>query len=138
GNPMTYRVVAANAGPSQANGTSVTDTLPAGVSLVSAIPAQGSCSGSSTVVCALGAVVPGNPVTVTITVTPPAAGVITNVVTANTTSTETQFANNTATATITVAPNQPPTAALVASPPTGQAPLGVTFSTAGTTDPEND
>ncbi|MBA2592590.1 MAG: DUF11 domain-containing protein, partial [Gammaproteobacteria bacterium] len=41
---MTYTVPVTNNGPSNATGVTMTDTLPAGVSFVSATPSQGSCT----------------------------------------------------------------------------------------------
>ncbi len=51
---FTYTLSIVNFGPGAATGVTVTDTLPAGVTLVSATPSQGSCSGTSTITCSLG------------------------------------------------------------------------------------
>jgi uncharacterized repeat protein (TIGR01451 family) len=56
----------------------VTDTLPGNVQLISAVPSQGSCSGTSTITCALGTVVVDGTATVTVTVRPTALGQTTN------------------------------------------------------------
>src|ERR1700676_1912485 len=90
GNHLTYTlVVNNNNGPSNATGVTLTDTLPAGVTFVSATTVPGSCTGTATVVCALGTVAVGGTATVTIVVAPTAAGTITNnsLVTANETET---------------------------------------------------
>jgi uncharacterized repeat protein (TIGR01451 family) len=55
GENLTYTLVVTNTGPSAANSVVVTDSLPAGVQLVSATPSQGgSCLGSQTITCVLG------------------------------------------------------------------------------------
>jgi uncharacterized repeat protein (TIGR01451 family) len=78
GDRLTYTLVVANAGPAPATGVVLTDTLPAGAALVSAGATQGSCAGTATVVCALGAVQPGAAVTATLVVAAPAAATIVN------------------------------------------------------------
>jgi uncharacterized repeat protein (TIGR01451 family) len=50
GEPLTYTLVVTNTGIVTATGIIVTDTLPAGVTFVSATPSQGSCSESGGVV----------------------------------------------------------------------------------------
>ena len=54
GDELTYDLGIRNNGPEQAAGVQVTDELPAGVTLVSATPEQGTCSGTTTVSCDLG------------------------------------------------------------------------------------
>jgi uncharacterized repeat protein (TIGR01451 family) len=78
GDTLTYTIVVTNNGPSQALGVTLTDTLPAGVNFVSSSTSQGSCGGSSTVVCALGSVNAGNGATVVIVVQSTAAGTLNN------------------------------------------------------------
>jgi uncharacterized repeat protein (TIGR01451 family) len=56
---LTYTIWVYNYGPDDAQNVCVTDNLPDGVSFVSAIPSQGSCSGTSTIVCNLGTVIEG-------------------------------------------------------------------------------
>ena len=63
GNDITYTLTAHNDGPDTAAGVSVSDPLPAGLSLVSATPSQGSCAGTDSVTCDLGAVEAGAPTT---------------------------------------------------------------------------
>lgn len=67
-NNLTYTFTVTNAGPYATN-VSFSDTLPAGVTFVSATPSQGSCSGTSTVTCTLGSVDYADP-TVTLVVRP--------------------------------------------------------------------
>lgn len=78
GDQVTYTFEATDTGPFAAPGTTLTDTLPSGVSFVSANASQGSCSGTTTVTCNLGKVPEGETATVTITVTATASGSITN------------------------------------------------------------
>jgi uncharacterized repeat protein (TIGR01451 family) len=69
GSPLTYQLNVANSGPSDAQSVSVVDTLPAGVTLASVTPSQGSCSGTTTITCAIGPLANGASATVTIVVT---------------------------------------------------------------------
>jgi uncharacterized repeat protein (TIGR01451 family) len=57
-----------NAGPSPATQVRLSETLPAGVTLVSVAPSQGSCSGSGTITCSLGTLAANGSATVTVTV----------------------------------------------------------------------
>jgi uncharacterized repeat protein (TIGR01451 family) len=108
GQTLTYTLNVANAGPSDATGTTLSDQLPAGVSLVSAQPSQGGCSGTTTLSCSLGTVAVGGNASVVLQVIPNAAGTLTD--TANVTSgvTDPNTANNSAAVTVTaVAVPQP-------------------------------
>ena len=70
GKSLTYKVTVTNKGLSNATGVTLTDTLPAGVTFVSATPSQGSCAqASGTITCNLGAIVKNAEVTATIVVT---------------------------------------------------------------------
>lgn len=70
GGTLTYTLTAANLGPALATNLVLVDTLPAGVTFVSAIASQGSCTEAAGVVtCALGDVAPGATATVTLAVT---------------------------------------------------------------------
>jgi uncharacterized repeat protein (TIGR01451 family) len=71
GSTLTYTLTAKNNGPADATNVIVTDTLPAGVTLVSATPSQGTCSGGVT--CNLGNLASGASATITIEVTVDAA-----------------------------------------------------------------
>jgi uncharacterized repeat protein (TIGR01451 family) len=77
---LTYTLTVTNLGPGPAANVLVVDTLPAGVTFVSATPSVGSCNPPSpTVDCDLGTLPNGDIETVVIVVTAPAsAGPITN------------------------------------------------------------
>jgi uncharacterized repeat protein (TIGR01451 family) len=94
GRPLTYTITVTNNGPGLAAGVTLTDTLPATVTLLSALPSQGSCSGTAPVTCSLGQIASGGSATVSITVRPNQAGLVTNTATV-TANTDTNPANNT-------------------------------------------
>jgi large repetitive protein len=81
GKPVVYTLTVANAGPSAAANVRVVDPLPRNVTFVSAKPSQGTCTGRSTVRCALGTIAAGAKATVVIRVVPRAAGTVKNVAT---------------------------------------------------------
>jgi uncharacterized repeat protein (TIGR01451 family) len=98
---MTYTLTLSNAGPDPADNVTVTDVLPAGVSLVSANPSQGTFAGS---VWTVGTVTATTPQTLTLVVNVTAAGgtILTNTATATSTTADPNPASNTSTATTTV------------------------------------
>jgi len=102
GSSLTYLLSVSNSGPDAATNVTVTDVLPASVTLVSASPSAGSCTGTTTISCVLGTVASGATVTVGIVVTPTAAGEITNSASVTAAGTDPDSANNSATATTTV------------------------------------
>ncbi len=68
GQNITYRLSVVNYGPADATDVTFTDQLPAGVTLISAHPEQGSCSGTTTLTCDLGTIANGATVFVFVTV----------------------------------------------------------------------
>jgi uncharacterized repeat protein (TIGR01451 family) len=77
--PLTYTVTVTNNGPDASTGSSLTDTLPSGVTFVSASVTQGSFTHSgNTVTATFGAISNGGTGVLTITVTPTATGQITD------------------------------------------------------------
>jgi uncharacterized repeat protein (TIGR01451 family) len=70
--PLTYSVAVQNLGVADATGTTITDTLPAGVTFVSATVTQGTCTQSAGVVtCNVGTLTASSTATATITITAP-------------------------------------------------------------------
>jgi uncharacterized repeat protein (TIGR01451 family) len=97
---LTYQVTVSNAGPAAATGVTVTDSLPSGVTFVSATPSQGGCSfAAGTVTCALGTVPDGGGATITITVRPDVKAALSNTARVTANQTDPAPANNSATAT---------------------------------------
>ena len=71
GSKLTYTISVTNKGPSQALGVVLSDTLPAGVSFLSAVSSQGSCSESGGIIsCAMGNLAANTVANVTIVVSP--------------------------------------------------------------------
>ena len=101
---LTYRIIATNNGPATATNVTITDTLPAGVTFVSATTTQGNCNGSGVVNCSLGSLAVGASAIVTIVVTPSASGQITNSATVSANESDFDSTNNTASTTTVIQP----------------------------------
>ncbi len=102
GGNLTYTLTITNNGPNSAPSVTVTDTLPSGVTFVSATPSVGSCSGSATVTCNLGTLANGGAATVTIIITPTAVGTLVNTASVSSGVPDPNPANNSATLSTTV------------------------------------
>lgn len=97
GDQQTLTFTVTNAGPSAANGVSFTNSVPAGVALVSAVASQGNCNVTGTTVSALlGTLNAGASATVTLVLTPLAAGNTTNTATVSAFESDLNMANNAA------------------------------------------
>src|SRR6202007_416310 len=79
GTNFNYTLTVKNNGPSASTGSTVTDTLPGGVTFVSA--SSGCTNASGTVTCNVGSLASGASATITITVTPTTVGTVTNTAT---------------------------------------------------------
>jgi uncharacterized repeat protein (TIGR01451 family) len=108
GSTLTYAIQVDNLGPDAATGVTVTDQLPKGVDLVSAVSSLGPCASKGRkVTCELGrlgapTIDYGGPVTVTLTVIPRRLGTIINTASVKGDQKDSQAANNKATATTSV------------------------------------
>ncbi len=100
---LTYTVVVTNNRQASVSGVRLVDTLPAGITFVSAVSTLGACSQTNGVVtCEIGILTNRAKATVTIIASPNAVGTITNTATASANGPELTPADNTATATTTV------------------------------------
>jgi uncharacterized repeat protein (TIGR01451 family) len=100
GQQLNYTITVRNNGPSIAPGVTLTDTLPAGVTFVSA--SSGCSNAAGTVTCNLGAIGVNATSQVTILVTPTAAGSLSNTATVSTPISDPIVGNNTGQASTTV------------------------------------
>ncbi len=66
GSPLTYTLTVTNNGENTAANATVSDTLPSGLTLTSATPSSGTCTGTSTVTCTLGDIPSGATRTITL------------------------------------------------------------------------
>ena len=99
---LTYTMNVTNTGPQDATNVTLTDPLPASMTFVSATPSQGTCTGTTTVSCNLGAMVSPSRATLSLVVTPTQAGSFTNTVTVAATEPDLAPANDTASVTSTI------------------------------------
>src|SRR5262249_54307686 len=98
-----YTITVTNGGPDDNLNVTLTDTLPANVTLVSTTPAQGTCTPSgSTITCALGKIANGANAVVTVVVMTGAEGKITNSATVSGSESDPNGGNNTASVDTTV------------------------------------
>jgi uncharacterized repeat protein (TIGR01451 family) len=90
---LTYTVTVTNLSDLDAQNVVVTDTLPAGVTLISATPGQGSCTGTT---CNLGTIPAHGAVIIeyVVTVNPGAPAVLTNMACAATSTPDSNMNNN--------------------------------------------
>ncbi|MDP1682196.1 MAG: SBBP repeat-containing protein [Burkholderiales bacterium] len=102
GTLLTYVISVMNIGNAGVGNVTLTDPLPVGVSLYSAQASQGSCSLAATITCTLGTLAAGSGATVTIVVTPNAAGAVSNTVSVSPVASDPTPANNSATVATTV------------------------------------
>ncbi len=95
---VTYTITITNNGPTNATGVFVTNTLPAGVAVLSSTPSQGTCSSNNgMVVCNLGTINDQAGASVMLVLAPLATGFITNSALVVSTEVDNDPTNNTAT-----------------------------------------
>ena len=102
GNNITYTATVTNNGPNEATNVTLTDSLPASLSLVSAVPSQGNCSGDPNISCALDTLAASANATVTIVATANSEGSVDNTASVSATQADPQASNDSATASTTV------------------------------------
>jgi uncharacterized repeat protein (TIGR01451 family) len=112
GGTLTYTLTVTNGGASTACQATVTDTLPAGVTFVSATGTGWNCSQASGIVsCTTTSLAPGTAPAITIVVTAPGTpGLITNSATVTTNAFDPATGNNSASAQTTIGEGAPATA----------------------------
>lgn len=118
GGQVTYTLLVTNNGPSDASDVSVSDALPAGETLVSAVPSQGTCSVSA---CQLGTVLNGGQaqILLTVDVGTTVSGTVTNTASVSSATTpDPNQANNTSSSTVTVTVTPPTTTPTTTPTPT--------------------
>ena len=96
-NQLTYTATVTNNGPDNSGPVTLTDTLPTGVTLVSATASQGTCSGTATVTCNLGELAAQAQATVSLVITAPTAGTLSNRASVSGATPDTVQTNNSAT-----------------------------------------
>ncbi len=102
---LTYTIQVQDLGLSNTTNGTLTDTIPTSTTFVSASTTQGTCSGTATVTCALGAITRGTTITVAITVTAPASPTtLTNTSSVTSSTTDPVATNNSATVLTVVQP----------------------------------
>ncbi len=102
---MIYSIETTNNGPFDATGVVVTDPLPADVTFVSiSSVSQGTCRGTSTIICVLGTISDDDSASVEITVIPTVKGTLTNTASVTSSVPDPDGTNNSATATTAVHP----------------------------------
>jgi uncharacterized repeat protein (TIGR01451 family) len=112
GSTLTYTISVTNNGPDPATNVVVNDDLPAGLQFVSAIPTQGSCSGTDPFSCSLGTLNSGATATITLQALVTATtGSIANTATVSSAIADGNGANNSSTTPATPVTNAAPSEA---------------------------
>ena len=101
GQNFSYVIEVTNLSAPTASGVVVTDTLPAGVTLISAASSQGSCTGTLTVTCNLGTLIGGGSATINLVVMKTVGGTVANTAMVAGNESDPNSANNTNAATTT-------------------------------------
>src|SRR4029077_10429274 len=88
GREFAYALVVTNNGPARATAVLIQDQLPAGLTLVSAAASQGACTGTTSVMCAIGDMAPGAIVTANVIARATAVQPLTNTASVSATTTD--------------------------------------------------
>jgi len=115
GQQLTFTLSVRNDGPDAATNATVTDTLPANTTYVSATSATASCSGTAVVVCTIATLANGATATISLVVNTSGTDDITNTATVAAAEDDANVANNTASVTLAAAPGAPGAAIPTAS-----------------------
>jgi uncharacterized repeat protein (TIGR01451 family) len=102
GGDLTYTATIFSEGPQSASGVTLTDHLPSGLKFISAQPSQGTCSGTTTITCNLGAMTEPSSATVQFTVRPNVVGTFSDDVQVAATQSDLNSNNNSASVTVNV------------------------------------
>lgn len=102
GGTFTYTTKVTNGGPNETGNVALSDSLPANVALVSVTASQGSCSGTSKVICSLGSLANQGTATVILVVKASTAGTATSTAAVSGEAPDPNPANNSTTATSTI------------------------------------
>jgi uncharacterized repeat protein (TIGR01451 family) len=119
GGAFSYSIAVSNSGPSGATDVTVTDTLPTGMTLVSATGSGWSCSDNAatppTVTCTMATLAAGaaNPITINVTAPAAANAALTNTANVSSTSSDPNLTNNSGSATVEII--DPPSSITVTS-----------------------
>jgi uncharacterized repeat protein (TIGR01451 family) len=109
GGQVMYTLVVQNHGPDTATGANVSDAIPAGLSIVSAQPTQGSCTATGAIGCSLGTILSGGSaqILVTANIASSASGKIENCADVSAFQTDRNPSNNSSCVGIEIAPPPP-------------------------------
>lgn len=104
GDTIDYTITVTNNGPSDAGGVTLTDEMSTGLTIDDGTltVSQGSCNGTTTLICDFGIVANGNTVTVSYRVTVSGAGAAANTATVTAQAVDPDSSNNSATTSLTV------------------------------------
>ena len=110
GDIINFTIIVTNFGPDNATGVIFTDTIPTSMTYVSAAPSQGTCSGTTTIICNLGGLANGVSANIIIAVRMTAIGAADNIASVLANEFDPILANNTAAVSVNItAPELPDT-----------------------------